>query len=83
MSRGTKRPETIHPFVLFSINSTYIGFFNSRYIDYSPSTVHLNNVVVRMLTVLISVYFFYMVFSIQGMVFSVSIVHLDNVIIRM
>ncbi len=27
MSGGTKHPETKHPFGLFSINSSYIGFF--------------------------------------------------------
>jgi hypothetical protein len=71
MSGGTKHPERKHHFGLFSINSTYIGFLlNSMYIDYSPSTVHLYNVIERILTVLINIHFLYTVFSIQDIVYS-------------
>ncbi len=51
---GDKNPETKHPIGLFSINSTYIFFFTQGVV-YFLSTVHLNNVIVRMLTVLINI----------------------------
>jgi hypothetical protein len=49
-----KKVRREHPFSLFSKNSAYI-FFLTQDIIYSLITVHLYNVIVRMLTVLINI----------------------------